>query len=177
MKLGFIVKRPLRIHGYSIFRNDRDDGYGGVAIVVHNSIKAHIYLHNNGIQIMCIQIINCKLLKFVASFYCPGSIVTTQYDWDNVWSMFSEKSIMAGDFNAHHSNWSNRNNSRGVQIVDSSIDSNFMCLNSGEMARIKLVDIAIYFKSWLVTKENISSDLFISIYKIPFRLQRLTLFC
>lgn len=28
----------LRINGYNIYRNDRDDGYGGVAVIIRHSI-------------------------------------------------------------------------------------------------------------------------------------------
>lgn len=64
----------LRINGYNIYRKDRCDDYGGVAIVVHHSIKTQlcsINVRNTGIEIICVKIMNCKYLKYIASVYCP----------------------------------------------------------------------------------------------------------
>lgn len=63
-----------------------------------------ISLRNTGVQILCVEILNCKSVKYIASVYCPGSISTTQYDWDELFSKLQERSIIAGDFNGHHSN-------------------------------------------------------------------------
>ncbi|VVC97483.1 unnamed protein product [Leptidea sinapis] len=43
-----------------------------------------------------------------------------------------------GDFNAHHSCWSNRSDTRGTQIYDVGLDTGFMTLNNGEYTRIRL---------------------------------------
>lgn len=94
---------------------------------------------------------------------------------------------MAGDFNAHHVNWSCKNNSRGQRLLDASLEHNFVSLNTGEVTRAKLVngylqetspditfvtsDIAIYFK-WQVTRENLGSDHLIIKYSMKFRSSR-----
>lgn len=77
------------------------------------------------------------------------------------------------DFNAHHSNWSNRFNARGNQLFDSSLNNNLISLNDGRPTRVKLVegqlretspditfcsiDIVINAK-WNVCNENLGSD-------------------
>lgn len=176
----------LRISNYNVFRKDRTDSYGGVAIVVHKSIKAQrcsIDISNSGIETLCVKILNCKYLEHVVSVYCPSTVRTSQCDWDHIFSKFSSKSIVAGDFNAHHSNWSCKIDTRGLQLLDSSLEHNFVSLNSGEFTRVKLVnghlqesapditfvtsELAVYFK-WQVTRENFGSDHLLIKYSLQY---------
>lgn len=166
----------LSISGYNIFRQDRIDSYGGVALVIHSSIKCQSRTFrpiNSGIQIVQVKLFNCDFVENVVSIYCPSTIHTTRHDWDNIFSEYSSRSIIAGDFNAHHSNWSNRTDSRGTHIFDCLIDNNFVSLNDSSPTRIKLVngrlqksspditfvsaDIALKF-NWKVMNENFGSD-------------------
>lgn len=166
----------LNVSQYKVFRKDRIDCYGGVAILTHKSLQVRqcpINLNNPGIEALHLKLLNCKNLEHVVSIYCPSSVRTTQTDWDNLFSLFANKSIIAGDFNAHHTNWSYKTDQRGSQLVDSLVDSNFISLNDGSYTRIKLVnnniqktspdvtfvssDIAMHF-SWNVLNENLGSD-------------------
>lgn len=177
----------LRLSNFNVFRKDRVDSYGGVAILVHKSIKTQMYsiqVTNSGIELLCLRILNCKYLEYVVSVYCPSTVRTSQCDWDSIFSNFSSKSIVAGDFNGHHSNWSSKIDTRGLQLFDSSLEHNFVSLNSGEFTRVKLVndllqesapditfvtsDIAIYFK-WLVTRENLGSDHLVIKYSLHYQ--------
>lgn len=166
----------FKISGYNIFRSDRIDGYGGVAIVTHKSIKAQqceVQLNNSRIEIMRIKVLNCNHLENIISLYCPPAVVTTQRDWDQIFSLVRQKTIIAGDLNAHHSNWSTKTDSRGGQVFDSMVENNYISLNDGTHTRIKLVtgliqksspdltmlsdDIAFKFE-WKVLNENLGSD-------------------
>ncbi|CAH2091703.1 unnamed protein product [Euphydryas editha] len=166
----------MNLPGYKIFRQDRSDGYGGVAIICHNSLQTFRIscpVSNSGIEIIAIKILNCKLIHNIVSIYCPSSIRTVQSDWDGIFSQFSTNTLIAGDFNAHHHNWSNRNDTRGSQIFDSSLDNNFFLLNTGKVTRVKFVnntlqetspditfcsaDIAVNTE-WDVTNESLGSD-------------------
>lgn len=177
----------FRINSYNIFRKDRIDGYGGVAIIVHKSIKTQTHVisfNNTGIEVICVKILNCKYLEHVVSVYCPSSVRTSQCDWEHIFSKFSHKAVVAGDFNAHHTNWSCKDDVRGRQILDASLEHNFVTLNTGEFTRIKLVngslqqttpditfatsDIAIYF-DWHVTRESLGSDHLVIKYKLEYR--------
>lgn len=116
---------PLRISGYSIHRQDRDDGYGGVAIILHSSIKFQLYQMNccnPGIQLLRIKILNCLNLENIFSVYCPSSVHTVSSDWDSVFSLCHNKTIIAGDFNGHHTNWSIKTDARGIQLFDVILD-------------------------------------------------------
>lgn len=166
----------INFKNYNIFRKDRIDSYGGVAILIHKSFQAQICqisYSNPYIELLCVKIYNCECVEFLVALYCPPNVNTTSSDWDNIFSIFNRKTIILGDFNGHHPNWSNKNNSRGTQIFDSLIDSNFVILNNGSSTRLKLVngllqqsapditlassDISVQF-DWRVTSECLGSD-------------------
>ena len=166
----------FRISGYNIYRKDRLDSYGGVSIITHKSIKTELYnitLQNTGIEIVGIKIFNCKNLKNILSVYCPSSIRTTQSDWDELFSQFSNQTLIAGDFNGHHPNWSCKTDIRGNQILDAALENGFVPINNGDVTRVRYVnnylqqtspditftssDIAINF-IWSVLSESLNSD-------------------
>ena len=166
----------LRLRGYNIYRQDRDDGYGGVAILIHSSVKSeakHKPNCNPAIEILYVKIHNCDTVENIISIYCPPSARTTQSDWDQIFSLSNHKTILLGDFNGHHPNWSNKTDMRGSQIFNSILETNFITLNDARPTRVKLVnnilqqsspdltlvssDIALKFK-WNVTNESLGSD-------------------
>lgn len=166
----------ISVSGYNIYRCDRNDGYGGVAIIVHKSIRSYLspfHLRNSGIEVLHVKLINCPDLHNVISIYCPSSVSTVTSDWEELFSRFRSKSLVAGDFNAHHSSWSCRSDARGTQLWDAALEHGMMFLNDGTSTRIKLVngylqhsspdiafvsaDISVKF-DWQVTNENLGSD-------------------
>lgn len=166
----------LRISGYNIFREDRDDGYGGISIIAHHSVKClrqPVLINNSNIQAIHLQLLNCEHLNNILAIYCTSEARTSQRDWDQIFSLFNNKTIIAGDFNAHHISWSYKTDTRGRRIFDSLLDNNCITLNDGSPTRIKLVegrlqstspdvtivssDIALRF-GWKVTNENLGSD-------------------
>lgn len=166
----------ITFSGYNLYRKDREDSYGGVAILVHNSIESYqcpVSLTNTGIEAVHVKVKNCKYLNDIISIYCPSSVYTTQADWDCLFSKMSKFTIIAGDFNGHHSNWSFKCDSRGKQLYDSSMEHGFVSLNSKVSTRIKLVngltqksspdvtfvstDIVLYL-NWHLLNETLGSD-------------------
>lgn len=166
----------ISIRNYQIFRRDRDDSYGGVAIVAHKSVRCAVgstILSNTGIEVLHLKLFNCRMLENIVSVYCPSSVRTTDTDWDELFSLVGRKALIAGDFNGHHSSWSYKTDSRGEHIFDSALENNFIALNDGKATRVKLVngilqqtspdisfvsmDIAVNF-DWRVMNENLGSD-------------------
>lgn len=166
----------LNISGYNIFRKDRADAYGGIALIVHKSIKVQEYsmhINNLGIQCKCLKMLNCNYLRNVILVYCPSSVSTVQSDWDYIFSRFPRNSLIAGDFNAHHTNWSYKNDTRGLKIFDSALEYGYTSLNNGQVTRLRLVngrlqksspditfasaDLAVNF-NWNVISESLGSD-------------------
>lgn len=166
----------LNINQYNVYRRDRDDSYGGIAIITHKSIKAQelsVSVNNIGIEILCLRLINGGILEFITLIYCPSSVRTTQAEWDQVFSMFNKKCIILGDFNAHHTDWSYKDDCRGKQIHESALEFGFVSVNDGQPTRLKLVngrlqksspditfasaDVAINC-DWSALSENLGSD-------------------
>lgn len=166
----------VRIRDYNIFRQDRYDTYGGVAIITHKSIQCSpsiVNLNNLGIEALHLRLFNCGYLENIISIYCPSSVHTQQSDWEQLFSHCTSKTLIAGDFNGHHNNWSYKTDIRGTQLVDSALEYGFTALNDGASTRIKLVngnlqqsspdvtfisaDVAVRF-DWQVLNENLGSD-------------------
>lgn len=166
----------FNITGYNIFRLDRQDGYGGVAIFAHISITAHIcntYQSNPGIETLHIKISNCESVENIIAVYCPSNIRTCPRDWDSIFSITSRKTLILGDFNGHHTNWSCKNDQRRLQIFDSVVENNYISVNNGAVTRMKLVNGSFQRSSpdisfvtldlglnctWRVLNESLGSD-------------------
>lgn len=172
----FEPESNFRISGYNTFRDDRDDGYGGVAILTHWSLRAsrcNTNTSNAGIQLLQVRVTNCEHLENVIAIYCPSSVYTSKRDWDQIFSLKQERTLITGDFNGHHTNWSSKTDARGLQLFDSIFENNYVALNDGTSTRVKLVngilqstspdltiaslDLAMKF-SWQVMNENLGSD-------------------
>lgn len=166
----------FNIKDYNVFRCDRPDSYGGVAILTHKSIKAQQCrspITNPGIEIVHVKIFNCSSIENVVSIYCPPNVRTTQNDWESLFSIANSKTLILGDYNGHHSSWSTKTDQRGTHIFDSLIDHSFVTLNDGRPTRIKLIngilqksapdlsivssDLCLMFE-WSVTNESLGSD-------------------
>lgn len=166
----------IKISNYNIFRNDRQDSYGGVCIFTHKSVQAQrldIVHPNEDIQILHVKVSNCKNIENIVAVYCPQWVQTRRVDWDIIFGKFCSKSLVLGDYNAHHFTWSYKTDVRGSQIYDAITDCNLVSLNDGSYTRIKLVannlqqsspdisfctsDIACVF-NWQVTNESLGSD-------------------
>lgn len=166
----------FRINGYKTYRRDRSDGYGGVAILVHNSIKSvicPIECPNIGIELLQVKLLNCQHIKNILSVYCPSTVQTSQNDWDYLFSRVNNKSLILGDFNGHHINWSNKTDRRGQQILDATLENNCVYLNNGSPTRVRLVNGSLQKSSpdisfvstdlatlltWNTTNESLGSD-------------------
>lgn len=160
---------PIKVNGYNIYRKDRDGGWGGVAILVHKSIKSvqlNLDSINSGIEVLGIRIYNCDQIQNLISLYCaPLPLRTSQRDWDYLFSSLNSKTLILGDFNGHHTNWSYKTDQRD--------NNSFITLNNGQHTRIKLVnnilqrsspdislvssDIALRL-NWTTLSETLGSD-------------------
>lgn len=164
------------INSYNCYRLDRADSYGGVAIFTHKSVKTILcstQSPNPGIELLHVRVLNCQHIENIISIYCPSTVRTSQADWDYVFSICSNKSLILGDFNGHHSNWSNKTDVRGNQVIESMLDSDFIYLNDGSPTRVKMVNnvlqqsspdisfasssLALNY-SWTTTNESLGSD-------------------
>jgi len=140
--------RSLTIPGFKTYHFDRPDGYGGVAIVIHNSLKSKLipidiptrnrYITHN-IDILGVEILSAyssSPLK-VWSCYIPSSSNVPTNLWLDIFNLASPNTLIGGDFNALHPAWGSSSVSRrGTQIYDT-IDSLGLCvLNDGNPTHI-----------------------------------------
>lgn len=169
-------EKRVSVPGFYCFREDREDEHGGVAIFVHNSIKAKLVttnIPNCRMELICIQIISFSKIKNIIAIYSPQNVNVSRSDYDNLFSFFDRNTLIAGDFNGHHAAWSYKTDTRGRLIAEASIDHNFVYLNDGEHTRFAMhngeavlsapditfasSDIALDF-DWSVTNECFGSD-------------------
>lgn len=169
-------ENTIKVSNFNIFRTDRDDHYGGICILCHKSIKmcqVNFISPNPSIEIIYVNIFNVAGIKNIIAIYCPPSANTSQSDWDYIFQVANTQSIIAGDFNGHHSLWSYKNDRRGELIYKSMFENNFICLNDGNVTRLRFVngviqksspditfasvDIAVKL-SWETTQESLGSD-------------------
>lgn len=128
--------------------------------MIHKSIKSQVgRVQNNvsGMDVISVKVVNCEHVEYIVGVYCPSNVHTTQRDWDPVLNSSSNKTLVLGDFNAHHSNWSYKTDSRGTQIFDSLIDNDLITLNDGRPTRVRLVNGVIQKSSPDISM--VSSDL------------------
>ncbi|KAF9416925.1 hypothetical protein HW555_005841 [Spodoptera exigua] len=67
------------------------------------------------------------------------SVKIRQSDWDELFSIYPNKTLIAGDFNGHHSNWSYKTDGRGNQIMDSALEYGYIPINDGSATRLSKV--------------------------------------
>ena len=96
--------KQFRIKNYSSIREDRADGYGGLAILVNTGVPfqtLNIQLNINWrIQIMGIKVKNISIY----TIYCPPDINLSSTQIEQILGQLEEPFVLMGDLNAQHSN-------------------------------------------------------------------------
>lgn len=118
----------FNINSYNIVRQDRTDGYGGVAIciknnVIFNQIKTY---NDERVQYIVIQIKNINIINIYSNSH--NSI--TEDLLTDLYNNLSEKSILLGDLNSHHPMWGNPKADKGGNILcDFILERDLIILN------------------------------------------------
>lgn len=98
-----------RLSGFSVYRCDREYGYGGVALLVKNClIHKKIDLDHSGINYECVGIEVQLAEKFKINFlslYAPPNTIITYNHWRAALNQLSGNVFLAGDFNGHSFSW------------------------------------------------------------------------
>lgn len=130
----------FRQQGYFIYRIDREDGYGGIAMLVRSSISHQIQVVNQEIlpQNCHIQMVLLPVLNImIGNIYIHPGARLSETMWENVMNLFSEPFIFMGDFNSHHFAWdSDRCDANGKIIANSIHSRNLVVLNDGSSTRL-----------------------------------------
>lgn len=130
-------QRP-RITGFYNYRQDRLDGWGGIAVFVHQSINSRlidisrIHLPDRW-QALVIELDKCCII----CTYIPPDVRFYSHYITELTSICPKPYFIIGDLNCQHqawgSSWCNPNGNRLNQYI---IEENLIILNSGEPTRI-----------------------------------------
>ena len=108
-----LPSRSTKIPHFRTFRCDRPDGYGGVAIAIHNSFKSKLkpidMTTKNSLIRFKIDLIGIEISKTdlpfplkVWSCYIPSSSNVPSNLWLILFKLVTQNSLLCGDFNAFH---------------------------------------------------------------------------
>jgi hypothetical protein len=137
--------------GFKFLKSTRDRGHGGVAFLIKKEIHVQeIQLPNIlPIEAIAIKTTNTVIPLVFISIYIPPNFNNTQLknqltDLFNFAQQNNQSTILAGDFNAHHSVWNEANKTcrRGELILNLIENSNLVILNNGEPTMIRQPQVA-----------------------------------
>lgn len=157
-----LPKQELIIKDYNIYRKDREDGYGGVAIACKNNLRTRLIEFDTWLETVIVEtMINSKKIV-IASIYMTNPIngktpKDTQYELEYLIEFLDtfENSLIMGDFNGKSSMWGNDiNDGRGKIIEESIITSNFRLLNTGQSTHFTVDKEKIKFSAIDLTFNN-----------------------
>lgn len=124
---------------YKTYTENRSDGYGGVAIIVHQKFNAN----KRNVSIAPLEIIEVSV-RFknsehtMVSVYIPPATNNTSLTQaiEKLFDLYANKPnvYIGGDFNAHHHLWcmhTHNNSTRGNLIAGELSQSNLILLNDG----------------------------------------------
>lgn len=156
----------LTHNNFNIYRLDRFDGYGGVAFIIHKSIRCQIIkeINSNTLQILAvnIQIPNCQVQLKIYNVYCPDKKIDRKIWSECLFTQDMDKTIICGDFNAHHRSWNcQNNNSKGNEIYYLYNNTSFILANNGQYTTIP----SMYQSQSVIDLTFISADLYASLNK------------
>lgn len=125
----------FRINNYFCLREDRNDGYGGVALLIKSSFSftpLSIPSHNNDFSIVGAIVENvCFVSVYIPH---PSSIILQELS--TILSNLPKPFIILGDFNCQHQSWgSSTSNSHGNELFDIIDNQNLCLLNNGAPTR------------------------------------------
>lgn len=128
----------VSLSGYSLLRQDRADGYGGIAFAIRNyipyvEIDLQAMVLPVGLQISGVQCAGYKIFNL----YVPPDVRLSPSVLDHVFSLADRSSLFIGDFNAQNSLWGSGRGNRNGNVLQSFIrDSDFGLLNDGSPTRV-----------------------------------------
>lgn len=110
-----LTSRKLNIPHYNLFKSDRSDSYGDVAIPVHSSLKVRLIdinlnlkqsFCNNKIDIISIVLLDSSNTPFsVWSCYIPNDAKIPNQLWVSLFQLTCNRCFIGVYFNSHHLAW------------------------------------------------------------------------
>ena len=125
----------FNINHYNTIRNDRVDGYGGIAILLHETITFKILSSDtpsiDGLEYIA-ALVSAENINFtLISLYLPPGNIVSKENWLNFFNSFPPPLVVAGDFNCHHETWgSSKTNKAGESLLNAIIESKLIFYNN-----------------------------------------------
>lgn len=171
----------FKIPGYACIREDRPDGYNGVALLIRHSIPfSHFPItHSNDYSIVAAIINNICTV----SLYIPHPSPSIYNELYNIISSLPKPFLILGDLNAQHISWgSSISNPNGNTVYDMMDTLNVCILNTGSPTRrtspdqgLSAPDLSICspdlapFLTWEVLSSSYGSDHFPILLSLPIK--------
>lgn len=125
----------FRVPGFTCLRHDRDDGYGGAALLIKSSVtytRVTIPPIPDSINAVAAKVMDFTVLSIYVSD--PHSIQIS--DLEHIFSALSGPFLILGDFNCHHLMWGSADyDALGCDLIDLMEDLNICLLNDGSPTR------------------------------------------
>lgn len=95
----------FRLSKYSIICENREDGKGGVAILIRNNLVWRPFEINieKDVNFQFVAISFCNLI--IVSAYIPPNLVVKQDKWEELLGKIQMPFLICGDLNANHPIW------------------------------------------------------------------------
>ena len=161
-----------KINGYNTIRKDRQIGKkGGVAILIKSSIPYTLDTNSSPLEVIAATVqLNGKLLNIV-NFYLPPGQDINPIDLEYYFNKLNV--VVMGDFNAHHTMWTGKNNDIKATIIVKLIETaGLILLNTKSPTylhhngTLSLIDLTIVSPQlalrldWFVVNNTMGSDHF-----------------
>lgn len=133
----FKYNNSTKIMNYNTVTKTRQDGFGGVAIILKNDINFRKIRYDSNLDILLIETTNLKPNLIVASIYFPPNHLRQKVFEQEISKLLNfldafPNVLIGGDFNARNMKWGdNINLPRGVLLEKLLDRSNFRILNDG----------------------------------------------
>ena len=166
------------VPGFNIVRKDRNDGYGGVAVLIKSNLVFQEISHIpivNGLECVGVKIVVFNNIKYnFYSVYKPPHVNINTPEWQQFFQGLQRPFLIAGDFNAHHVLWgSTVTDNHGYKLLQALETEYLVIMNDGSPTRltsptasISAVDLCIASASlaplinWEISDDLLGSDHF-----------------
>lgn len=163
--------KTFSLAGYSVIRRDRTSApCGGVVTLVHKSISYDELICPGNFEAIGVQINSSEGLIDIYNVHIPPD---SPQDISLLDKLFTDRSVVCGDFNAHHILWgSSKTDDRGAALERVLMESNHTILNDGHGTYIinnektSPLDLTFVHKQfalnadWVVENDELGSDHF-----------------
>lgn len=149
----------FKISGFSTLREDRSDGYGGVALLINNSFNFTPFSlpsHSDEFSIVAAHLNKILIVSIYIS--CPSSSIFNEIN--SILSTLPKPFILLGDFNCHHQSWGSANSNHFGKVLLDILDSHNLCfINKGSPTRRTAPNVAVSAVDLSITTPSLASSL------------------